>query len=399
MENKRRILWIDQLRGIALFFVVIGHVALPSNIKSVIYSFHMPLFFIISGLTLNHEKIQKIPMKEYIKDKAKKLILPYFWMSFLVFPLWYITYCVICDTATTIFQVIVGIFSGNNLVFYTSTSNALWFLLVLFFAEILYAAIIKWTHGDEQKISILIVLSAIVGYLDKGNGQIWHFNVAFTAVAFLYIGKILMDLYKKYMDFFEAKREIKKYGIIVLLVVVGCISHICNGRISMTANKFGKSFVLFYITAVSFSVAVMMVTMILPRFHFVNFIGKNTLLYVGCHIPIIRFFEKVYPDVFGGGIYVVFLAGAVYLGMILLCWLCNSYFPFVCAKTSEKNKKVLTIWNVLIVFDCGVIPVLGVFEHFHILEKTQYQNVGILCTTVLISILLVGFTQINKVKI
>ena len=69
-----------------------------------------------------------------------------------------------------------------------------------------------------------------------------------------------------------ALEAIKKYGIIVLLVVVGCISHICNGRISMTANKFGKSFVLFYITAVSFSVAVMMVTMILPRFHFVNFL-------------------------------------------------------------------------------------------------------------------------------
>ena len=398
MEDKRRIMWIDQLRGLALFFVVVGHVALPPRIKSVIYSFHMPLFFIISGLTLNHQKIQMIPMKEYIKDKAKKLILPYLWMSFLVFPLWYVTYYWICDTSTTLFQVILGIFGGNNLIFYTSTSNALWFLLVLFFAEILYAAVVKWTHGDEQRISIFVILSAVVGYLEKGKGQIWHFNIAFTAVAFLYIGKLLMDFYRKHTEFFESKREIKKYGMIFLLMIVGGVSHICNGRISMTANKFGKSFVLFYITAFCFSVVVILVAMSLPRFHFLNYIGRNTLLYVGCHIPVIRFFEKAYPNLFSSGVYVVFLAVGVYLGMMLICWLCNKYFPYVCGKTATTNRNVLAIWKVFIVADCGVIPVLGIFEHFHILEKSSYQNIMIVCLTFLLSIFYVWFSQRKPIK-
>ena len=399
MENKIRILWIDQLRGIAIFLVVLGHVAIPARIKSVIYSFHMPLFFIISGLTLNHLKIQKLSMMEYIKDKIKKLLIPYVWMSFLVFPLWYITFCKISHTQATIVQVIGGIFLGNNTVFYTSTSNALWFLLVLFFAEILYAAIVKLTKGDVKKMSILMVLSAIVGYLQKGIGQIWHFNVAFMAVVFLYIGKILMDYYKKHTEFLESKREIKKYAWMFLLFVVGCISHICNGRISMTANKFGKSFVLFYITAICFSVVFMLVIMMLPKFNFINFIGKNTLLYVGCHVPIIRFFEKAYPQIFGSGIWTVFLAVGVYLVMVLICCLCNKYFPYVCGKTSGINKKEFIIWKLLIVANCGLIPVLGVFQHFHILENTQYRNGAILLVTFLISILFVGLTIPRNNKI
>lgn len=38
VNKKERILWIDQLRGIAMFFVVLGHVALPREMQSYIPS-------------------------------------------------------------------------------------------------------------------------------------------------------------------------------------------------------------------------------------------------------------------------------------------------------------------------------------------------------------------------
>ena len=61
MTKSNRIVWIDQLRAVAFLLVIIGHTYVNADVKSVIYSFHMPLFFMISGLTLNRGKILNTP--------------------------------------------------------------------------------------------------------------------------------------------------------------------------------------------------------------------------------------------------------------------------------------------------------------------------------------------------
>ena len=45
---EKRIFWIDALRGIGIFLVVLGHTFWKGH--NVIYAFHMPLFFFISGI-------------------------------------------------------------------------------------------------------------------------------------------------------------------------------------------------------------------------------------------------------------------------------------------------------------------------------------------------------------
>ena len=44
----QRIKWIDLTKGVAIFLMVCGHTGIPSLISNWIWSFHMPLFFIIS---------------------------------------------------------------------------------------------------------------------------------------------------------------------------------------------------------------------------------------------------------------------------------------------------------------------------------------------------------------
>ena len=50
---RKRIDFIDYSKGLGIFFVVFGHVYCGNNIvTNWIYSFHMPLFFILSGFLL-----------------------------------------------------------------------------------------------------------------------------------------------------------------------------------------------------------------------------------------------------------------------------------------------------------------------------------------------------------
>ena len=56
---EKRIEWIDIAKSLGIFLVVIGHTGINVFMPSVakwIYSFHMPLFYFISGMMFNGDK-------------------------------------------------------------------------------------------------------------------------------------------------------------------------------------------------------------------------------------------------------------------------------------------------------------------------------------------------------
>lgn len=80
--HNNRIAWIDNAKGIGILCVLFGHLALNegSNLRlfTWIYSFHMPLFFFLSGLTYRYK-----PAKEAIRSRMKSLGIPHLLFSFL----------------------------------------------------------------------------------------------------------------------------------------------------------------------------------------------------------------------------------------------------------------------------------------------------------------------------
>ena len=372
INENDRIVWIDQLRAVAFLFVIIGHVALPKSIQSLIYSFHMPFFFMISGLTINREKLVKKDIREYSLHQFKRLIIPYFWMCFLMFPLWFFAFHYISNSTTlTIAQAFEGIFIGNNLI-KGSPSNALWFILVLFLANILYLILLKVSKGNEGVLLSLICICGAIGYLDKGYPQIWHFNVAFTAVVCLYIGNSFMIWYKRSKNIFY-DHKLKITFACMLLAIVGLISHIFNGRISMTANKFGDSILLYYITAMAFSAVITMIITYLPKVKLLTYIGQNTLLYVGIHIPILRIFEKLYPEILFQYKYSIIFAFILWVGIAPICALTNKYAPYVCGKNLSGDNIVTNIVKVLLIAFGAAVPygeflsMIGVWDHLNVM--------------------------------
>lgn len=63
INSNHRELWIDCARGIAILLVIVGH-TISGVLSGAIYSFHMPLFFIFSGITSNsHPQIKHLLLK------------------------------------------------------------------------------------------------------------------------------------------------------------------------------------------------------------------------------------------------------------------------------------------------------------------------------------------------
>lgn len=170
MEERNKT--IDCLRGYAILLVVVGHaiqtvygevIGNQKLIFLVIYSFHMPLFFSISGyLAYRGEKNLK-----WLKRRLTGLLIP--------FVSWTLIYAIISGT----------LHSLGDLVIYLQDSfiyphKSLWFLLVLFvMSTILFASTqVSRVFGGESNIITIIVffLILVTCYFTKGRIYVQTFS-------------------------------------------------------------------------------------------------------------------------------------------------------------------------------------------------------------------------------
>jgi len=81
---SKRIEYLDIARGIGILLVVLGHndfEVISEFVHQVIYSFHIPLFFFLSGYFIN----TSIPFFDFFKKRFNSLLKPYLFIIFLIY--------------------------------------------------------------------------------------------------------------------------------------------------------------------------------------------------------------------------------------------------------------------------------------------------------------------------
>lgn len=154
--NNNRITWIDTTKGIAILLVILGHVVPTGLASKIINSFHMPLFFMISGMFIisNHP----ISEMEFIYKKFWRLYVPYVLYGLFVLSPWnyiYSTYIVpIPELRHDTINKIIGILPAlrNDWQF----NSFLWFLPCMFIVSIIIKTV--YTYAPRYKTTILISL-------------------------------------------------------------------------------------------------------------------------------------------------------------------------------------------------------------------------------------------------
>ena len=159
MQSKNR--EIDILRGIAFCLVLIGH-SFPDSAygyinaytefgREYIYSFHMPLFFIISGFCMNPLLSQKaINIKLEIIKRSKRLLIPYFFYSYIaIIPkLIFNSYMYIKFEPKIVLETLLG----------NSASGTLWYLWNLFVINIFFLFISRFSSNKKIWLSMSLML-------------------------------------------------------------------------------------------------------------------------------------------------------------------------------------------------------------------------------------------------
>ena len=246
---------------------------LTSLIITRIFYFAVPVFFMITGVTLiDYQK--KYSTKEYFKKRINKTFIP-----FVLWSLIGLLFLIYFEKTISIQSIdIKYIFNG---IFSTSFTTIYWFFIPLF---IIYLCIPLFGSVDDSKKESAFKYLCIVGIIF--NISLPFINNVFKLELVLPINVIVVSGYLIYplLGYLLDKKDFnrKERIIIYILGIVGLLMHIIGTyKLSMDAGKIVETYLGYTnIPCVLYSIGVFIfiknISGKITKYDMVNFIGKYT---------------------------------------------------------------------------------------------------------------------------
>ena len=275
--------YVDIARGIAIILVVIGHGISEyetgfTALEKIIYSFHMPLFFVISGLVFRVK--DGVTLGAFAKKRAKGLMLPYLLFAGLI-TLSHVAEAVILKADGEFFDFFKTPSGLLNTVLLTTKSafSNLWFLPCMLAAQLLLFVIIRYVSNKVLKAALCIVFSVAVIFISPKFALPLCLETAVVSVMFLYLGTVTEE---------QKLLEKNKYAVTAISLAVFAASEIVflhffkSDDFSYYNVQFDVGW-LFIITAISGSMLVIGISYIAKKCAVLELLGQHSLYIFGFH--------------------------------------------------------------------------------------------------------------------
>ena len=303
--EKQRMDYIDTLKGIGILFVVYAHVNYTPLPLSLIYSFHMPLFFLVSGMLFRGGRYGSFG--EFLHRRLNTLIVPYLVFSLasvlfvfgvqLYFP--HLFEISGEDYRSYLAQILLAQGSKGVL------NVPLWFVPCLFAVEILYYFLSKLEIS--LRIPVCMVLAALGWLLESGllafdNTVLpWTLDSALYALSFYAAGNMAGPLVKKGVETIK-KRKILCLGLILVSLALWLPLALLNGKISLGSRVLANGILLF-MTGVLGSAALLGLSLLMEKCPFLRFCGRNSFNIMATHYVVRKYVLPPVYDLVGVPLY------------------------------------------------------------------------------------------------
>lgn len=218
-KDDSRIKWIDSARGMAMLSVILGHMNVGS-LDYVIFSFHMPFFFLIAGYFFRPQEC--IP---FTRKKARQMLIPYAFTAIVVIAIKLMKNFLkvlsgrvdVQPEGTVLVQWLKAALLGSGgrtdyLFVHSDVSiGAIWFLLAMFLALITFNVLLR-----SRWIAVYVVLITMLGVISAR--YFWlPFSVqsAALAVVFVYVGYVFRGE--------KLQRVVDDRRIVIISAVIWCL--------------------------------------------------------------------------------------------------------------------------------------------------------------------------------
>lgn len=192
-SKETRNVVFDVMKGIGIICMLLGHTdeLSGSSVQQFIYTFHMPLFFILAGYFTKVGVGNKWTM--CCAKYARRLLIPYLFTFFLLF-LWGTLQACLKDEIQWMIRPLLSVVYGSCDVISSEKYGAIcvgafWFVLGLFWAKCLFTFILTRTQNKwlVLTVSAVISIASVLLYRFTRFG-FWSILPGLSSIIFLAIG-------------------------------------------------------------------------------------------------------------------------------------------------------------------------------------------------------------------
>lgn len=347
MEQKR-LDYLDMAKGIGIFLVVLGHIEfIQEGTMKWIFSFHMPLFFVVGGVLFRiKEEEKRLPGMTFVR-KARGILIPYLSFSMILLTMSLLDFLLKGPkklSGELLIREFVDSLTGYGV-------HILWFLPVYFLSMMLFYLLMRCLKGWKPAIVILILVLEslfLVERLGLRNYVTMEFSIwgfagmdllivllrSFLALPFVLLGWYLGNALAERQ---EEKRSWLKWVLPLLLLESGF-------RFSQQLPIFDLHYLyvepFHYLSAACTCIGVISLMRLLPVSRALAYLGRNSLIIMCTHasffvvyyISLGMFFVKKFipmnQPVFNVGVAVL-----VCVAEIPIIWFFNRYLKHLLGRT------------------------------------------------------------------
>lgn len=336
-KNKNRIDIYDFLRGFAMLLVIIQHAVIPG--WRYLLTFHMPLFFFLSGLVSGNKELPTFG--KYAWTRFKRLMIVYFVFGLLDISIYYVGSIVI-HKPYDIMMALLGVLTGQYGFVPTAFSGIYWFLFVMFMADLLIYPFVKYAKNNKF---ILLGGTLMFTLLSYGSTHwftlsIFTIDKSFMAAVFLLLGSMCKPIAKYLLDLQFRWVEVFMIGVGILGIWLS--KEMNPESVLMFKNQYGD-YLWFFIGAITGILAVFFIGKYLYIllsnsenivYRLLMWIGFNSLILFPVHLEIKQYFGHALEH-FGLYNWILILLIMIVLS-IPLCNFITHYMPWILGQFPNK---------------------------------------------------------------
>ena len=309
-----RIAWVDWVKALSIFFVVVGHVG-SESLRPFVYAFHVPAFFVISG---------------YLYKKAWWLQT---FLSFTVPVLHFSILWFLLSLPMLHFDFREAWATNTWFVYKLDETRpmftGLWFLEVLFVGRLLLGdAGFDFINKNYKFFSLIaVIISVLIDVLSIELN--WYVSRIIQCFPFLGLG-----LYLKEKNLFNIN---PKSNVAMAIAVGGGVLFIIlvnvNQWCDIMYNRYNSSFIIFFLNAVIGTLLLIYLCHFFNRSSVVEVLSIGTLVVLGCHTRIASLFMAAFHRLYDNNVLDGVLSPIISLLVsYFVIILCQKYCPYLLGK-------------------------------------------------------------------